>query len=142
MRTSPLFKQVDVSCVLAMECSRRAGANQARKKAAVIPLADEYNILSHSCTCVSHPRGLQRRAVFYLLCRFAIHGVAELYNLGKQEFKFGEGKAGMFVQYDERLSKNYKVSLDQYQDEHFRAAVIEHDQDMVTTLQALIICQC
>lgn len=59
-----------------------------------------------------------------------------LSNLWKKEFKFGEDETGRFVQYNDRLSKNYNVSLDQYQDEHFRLAVIEHDQDMVATLKA------
>lgn len=98
MRSSPLFKQVGVSCVLAMERSRRAGANQPRKKAVVISLADEGSILSHPCTSALHPRGLQRRAVFYLLCCFAIRGGTKLYNLGKEESRFGEDEAGRYVQ--------------------------------------------
>lgn len=62
----------------------------------------------------------------------------KLYNLGKKEFKIGEDEADRFVQYDERLSKNYKVSLDQYQEEHFCPAITEHDQHIVfKTLKAL-----
>ncbi|CAM6083274.1 unnamed protein product [Calypogeia fissa] len=138
MRTSPLFKSVSVLCVLAMQRSKLAGANLPRKKAAIITLSDEHTILSHRCTARDHPRGLQRRAVYYLLCRFEIRGGQELYKLDKCEFQFGCDDGGKFVRYDERLSKNYKVSLEWYQDEHFCPALTIHEPDMVGTLQELI----
>ncbi|CAM6098604.1 unnamed protein product [Calypogeia fissa] len=97
-----------------MKRSTIAGANKAWKKATVISLTSEEVILSHFCTSRSHPRGLQRRAVYYLLCRFAIRGGIELHNLVKEDFEFGANDAGKFVRYDERLSKNYKVSMKRY----------------------------
>lgn len=35
--------------------------------------------------------------------------------------------------YDERLSKNYKVSLERYQEEHFRPVVFVYDDDVIDT---------
>lgn len=138
MRSSPLSKPVAVACVLAMERSRKAGANLPRKKASVITFADEAIILAHLSTSVSHSRGLQRRAGLFLLNRFCIRGGKELYNLLKSDFIFGADVRGDFVKYDERLSKNYRVSMDRYQEEHFWPAMTNYDLDVIETLKMLI----
>ncbi|CAM6095820.1 unnamed protein product [Calypogeia fissa] len=138
MRTTPLFKPVGVACMLSMARSHRAGANHPRKKSMVISLADERTILAHPCMSPMHPQGLQRRAVYFLLCRFAIRAGDELHKLVRDEFIFDRDEMGQCVCYDERLSKNYNVSLKPYQDERFRAPVIEHDEDVVSTLESLI----
>lgn len=72
MRTCPMFAPVVTACVLAMKKSRAAGVNVKRKKAAVITLQDEAVILADVSTNPLCPRGLQRRTLYYLLCRFAM----------------------------------------------------------------------
>lgn len=76
--------------------------------------------------------------MYYLLCRFGIRGGRELYNLGRHEFSFGTNEAGRFLRFDERLSKNCHVNLQRFQEEHFRPTVMEHDVDMILTIQLLI----
>lgn len=138
MRGCAMFKPVGTACILAMKRIRNLGINIARKKASVISVADEEVILADPCTAAEHSRSLQRRVVFFLLCRFAIKGGEELYKLTLEDFKFGDDSLGRFVSYDERLSKNYKVSLDRYQEEHFRPAVFESDDDVVMSTHTLI----
>lgn len=138
MRESVVFKPVATACVLAMKRSRDSGANLKRKKAAVITVADECVILADACTNPLCPRGLQRRAIYFLLCRFGIRGGDELYRLNPADFSFGSNGSGHFVSYNERLSKNYKVTMDCYQEEHFRPEVLEYDVDVVQTLHAMI----
>ncbi|CAM6116864.1 unnamed protein product [Calypogeia fissa] len=105
MRNSPLFKPIGIACMLSMARSRKAGANHLRKKLTVISLADERTILAHSCMSPMHPRGLQRHAVHFLSCRFAIQAGDELHKLVRDEFIFDRDEMGRYVRYDERLSK-------------------------------------
>jgi hypothetical protein len=138
LKDSAVFKLVGRACVATMRRSRDAGANLPRKKSSVISLADESVILNHACTAKTNARGLQRRAAFYLLSRFCIRGGAELYNLLAIDFMFGQDEVGQYVRYDERLSKNYKISMERYQEEHFRPSITEHDLDVVVTMELLI----
>lgn len=41
------------------------------------------------------------------------------------------------MHYDKHISKNYKVSLDCYQEEHFGAIVFVHDVDVIETFNVL-----
>ncbi|CAM6095241.1 unnamed protein product [Calypogeia fissa] len=86
------YKGLDTSIMFYDLC-----ANLPRKKAAIITLSDEQTIMSHRCIARDHLRGLQRRVVYYLLCRFAIRGGQELYKLDKCEFQFGCDDGGKFV---------------------------------------------
>lgn len=44
----------------------------------------------------------------------------------------------MLCRYDERTSKNHKVTLSRFQEEHFRRPVVSFDPDVVATFRALL----
>ncbi|CAM6118231.1 unnamed protein product [Calypogeia fissa] len=138
LKESAMFKSVGVACVLAMHKSRDAGANLPCKKSAVISMEDEQIILRDACTMPTNSQGLQKRVAYYLLNRFCIWGGSELYSLPSEDFSFGADATGKFVRFDERMSKNCKVSMERFQDEHFQPPIVEYDVDVVETIQKLI----
>lgn len=115
-----MFKTVGVACVLAMERSKHGGAKLPCKKSAVISMTNEEWILTNHCTSKAHLCGLQCQNFFYLLCCFNICGGNELHGLQLCDFAFGSDESGQYVGYDKRtspdISKNYKISLDCYED--------------------------
>lgn len=127
MRTCIVFKPIRVPCLLAMEQSNKRGANLPRKKSTTISLSSKKTILNHAYTSKNHSWGLQHRVGYYLLRRFRIRAGEELWKLLQIDFKFGVDEAGRFMCYNESLSKNCKVNVDNYQEEHFWSLVKVHN---------------
>jgi hypothetical protein len=69
---------------------------------------------------------------------FTIRGGEKLYNVKKEHFIFGTDQKGPYVQYNETLSKNYKVTLKWNQQEHLRPLVTIHDPNVVMILTTMM----
>lgn len=71
--------------------------------------------------------------------RFFIRGGTELYKLEVVDFQALQDTDGVwYLSYKDRLSKNYKVSMNTFQDEHFRKLVLSYDPDVIFTWTTLI----
>lgn len=61
---------------------------------------------------------------------FGIRGGKYLHWIVLGDFIFEVDEIGKFVQFDERLSKNYHVSMARYKDKYFRPALKLHEKDV------------
>ncbi|KAG0631326.1 hypothetical protein M758_1G244300, partial [Ceratodon purpureus] len=133
---NPFFIQVNNAVIQSMELSRNAGVNKVRKKPKSITFAEEALLLNHESTQLTFGRGVQKRMLWYSSSRFFIQGNKEMYNLKYKDFTRGVNDVGLpYVEYNERTSKSYGVTLNRCQDEDFRPAVVCYDPDVVKTWQ-------
>ncbi|KAI5057435.1 hypothetical protein GOP47_0027450 [Adiantum capillus-veneris] len=136
---NPIFKSTQNAILAAMRRSIAARVCKERKKASVIGVSLQQEILQDVDFRIQHGRGCQMRFAYFCMLHVSIRGGLELYKLERMMFSRGKDELGEYVRLCERASKNYKVDLMHFQPEHFRPAVTVRDDDVVLTFDQLML---
>ncbi|MCO5601553.1 hypothetical protein L7F22_055676 [Adiantum nelumboides] len=135
---NPIFESTQSLVLAAMRRSVAGGVCKNRKKASVIGVTLEEEILCDIDFSLLHGRGFQMRFAFYCLLHFSMRGGLELYKLERAMFSRGSDELGPFVRFCDRSSKNYKVDLNHFQPEHFRSPITVRDADILAAYNQLM----